>query len=228
MTSNNFSIPVLSSWQEAYSQIEEQFSFNLSQNQKALLENFYVLLQKANENMNLTKHISLSDFLTFHLFDTACILSCLNLQESFKTYLDLGSGCGVPGIILHILLSELNPNLQTTLCDSRAKRAQYLQETINALNLNQNILVICSQAEKMAKQKIYQKHFSLITARAFAKPPETLKIVWPFLALDGQFVYQTSISLKQDENYLKALRNKKIQIEKYFLIADKNRYFGAW
>lgn len=225
---NNFSVDIVNSWPEAYNQIENQFLFNLSSKQKELLEKFYALLQKANENINLTKHISLDDFLTFHLLDTACILTCLNLQKTYRTYLDLGSGCGIPGIILHILLSEFNLQLQTTLCDSRSKRAQYLQETINALNLSKNILVICSRAEKMAEQKIYQKHFNLVTARAFAKPPETLKIVRPFLSLEGQFVYQTSISLKQDEDYLKALKNKKIQLEKYFLLGGKNRYFGIW
>jgi 16S rRNA (guanine(527)-N(7))-methyltransferase RsmG len=198
------------------------FDCFLSLNQKADLQFFHQLLSEANQVMNLTKLYSLSDFLTFHLLDTALILSCLDFKVT--TYLDLGSGCGIPGIILHILLSDKNPNLATILCDSRQKRTNYLEETLQKLNLEKKIQVITERAENMAKDKVYYKRFGLITARAFAKPLEALKVIRPFAA---PFVYQTSVSLKDDLAYLKAL-NKSIKKEKHFVLGGKNRFIGLW
>ncbi len=220
-------IPALESWEQAVEEIEKQVQLKLNQKQKSSLLAFYEFLAETNKTMNLTKHSSLSDFLTFHLFDTACILGCLNLQKPFKHYLDLGSGCGVPGIILHILLSGFNSKLKTVLCDSRQKRVQYLFEAVCILNLEKNIYIVNQKAEQMAQKRIYQKDFCLVTARAFAKPLQTLNVVRPFLAPHGQFVYQTSVSLQNDPEYLENLK-RKIKTENYFLISDKHRYYGSW
>lgn len=221
-------INTVTNWEQAYAVLETVFKVQLSEKQKQKLNTFYELLLAANERMNLTKLSSLSDFLTFHLLDTVLIMSLLPPEPGSNVkYLDLGSGCGVPGFILHILLEARAP--QSLLCDSRSKRAEYLENLAKTLNLEASLKVAGMRSEALAKEKSYKKAFNLVTARAFAKPLETLKAAAPFLQKDGSFIYQTSFSLSEDPEYKSALGHSKLKIaaEQYFNLGGKPRFVGS-
>ncbi len=223
-------IPPLQNWDQALQFLNDFLDFPLQEQQTEQLLKFYEILLDNNQVMNLTKLSSLPDFLTFHLADTATVLYTLqkNKINNFKSYLDLGSGCGVPGIVFHILAATQSENLITTLCDSRTKRAEYLQRAIEILHLNHTIKVTSERAEKMNENKTNKKAFNLVTARAFAKPPETLMTALPFLSEEGIFIYQTSLSQKDEQSYVNTLKRHKAEIidEKHFEIDGKPRYVG--
>ena len=64
-----------------------------------------------------------------------------------KQAIDVGTGAGIPGIILKIAV----PELQITLIDSNKKRTNFLTEVVNALELN-DTQVVNGRAEEIAQE----------------------------------------------------------------------------
>jgi 16S rRNA (guanine527-N7)-methyltransferase len=99
---------------------------------------------------------------------------------------DLGSGGGLPGLVLAVRC----PNLELTLLDAMVKRCAFLDEAVEALGLSARVTVVCARGEEFARQ--HRDHFSLVVARSFAAPPITAEIAAPMLALDGRLVVSGS------------------------------------
>ena len=98
------------------------------------------------------------------------ILDCLPVLEHIhdnKSVMDLGSGGGLPGLVIGIS----KPKNKTYLVESSRKKAYFLKNTINTLELN-NIEVI----NKTLIQKNNLGFFDYITTRAFASIKKTLSI----------------------------------------------------
>lgn len=92
------------------------------------LDQYCRLLWQVNEKLNLTRH---TDYETFVGRDLVDSLQLAALIEESETVLDVGSGGGVPGIVLAIL----RPDLSVSLCESVGKKAQALNEMVSELNL---------------------------------------------------------------------------------------------
>ncbi len=92
------------------------------------LETYCRLLWERNEVMNLTRHTTALQFVTRDLLDSWQLARLLAPGEQI---LDIGSGGGVPGLVLAIL----RPDLRITLSDSVKKKAKALEEFAAALEL---------------------------------------------------------------------------------------------
>ena len=93
---------------------------------------YCVLLWVKNEQMNLTRHTTWDQFVSRDLVDT---LQLSALIPSGSLVLDVGSGGGVPGLLLAIL----RPDLKLTLTESVGKKAVALGEFTSALELDVEI-----------------------------------------------------------------------------------------
>jgi 16S rRNA (guanine527-N7)-methyltransferase len=82
-----------------------------------------------NEKMNLTRHTTPELFVKRDLLDSVELGKCIRPNEEV---LDIGTGGGVPGILIAIL----RPDVEVTLCDSVAKKAKAAQEIVEGLGLN--------------------------------------------------------------------------------------------
>ncbi len=82
-----------------------------------------------NEKINLTRHTNYDVFARRDLVDS---LHLANLLEPGEEVLDVGTGGGVPGLVLAIL----RPDLQVSVCDSVAKKSKVVSEMVQALDLN--------------------------------------------------------------------------------------------
>ncbi|MDX1921409.1 MAG: 16S rRNA (guanine(527)-N(7))-methyltransferase RsmG [Candidatus Caenarcaniphilales bacterium] len=215
------------SWPKAWKELKDSFGLEINKEQKDKLQKFQEFLQEENKKINLTRLDSLPDFLTFHLLDTGSLIPFVqkaSLPNKFR-YCDLGTGCGVPGLILHILLSN-QLEFETYLCDSVSKKTAFLERAISMLGLEEKIKVLTARTEALLQEK---KKFHLITARAMAKPPEALKQVLPLLSPGGIYLAQSTTSLKEDSEMLQELQKKKakILIEEAFVLADKPRVIAG-
>ena len=85
------------------------------------------LLQEWNKTHNLTAVDQLDEMLSVHIFDSASIKPYVK----GATLLDVGSGAGLPGMILAIL----SPALSVTSVESRNKKAQFQMFVSNRLGL---------------------------------------------------------------------------------------------
>jgi 16S rRNA (guanine527-N7)-methyltransferase len=106
----------------------ERYHIALPADQVAVLDRYCQLLWAWNQKLNLTRHTDYEKFVTRDLQDTLQLATLLQPNEEV---LDLGSGGGVPGIVLAIL----RPDLQVVLCDSVQKKAVVLRDLIQQLDL---------------------------------------------------------------------------------------------
>lgn len=82
-----------------------------------------------NEKINLTRHTNYDVFARRDLVDS---MHLAKLLEPGEDVLDVGTGGGVPGLLLAIL----RPDLQVSVCDSVAKKSKVVSEMVQALDLN--------------------------------------------------------------------------------------------
>ncbi len=121
--------------------------------QSTRLEKYCRLLWAENERLNLTRHV---DFDTFVARDLNDVLQVSTLLRPEEEVLDIGSGGGVPGIVLAIL----RPDLDVCLCESVGKKAQALSRMTAALELPVK-LQHCRAEELLQEQR-----FDAAVARA--------------------------------------------------------------
>lgn len=110
------------------------------------LRDYCRLLWERNTQLNLTRHTTFSQFVFRDLLDTWHLARQL---EPGEVVLDVGSGGGVPGLVLAIL----RPDLKISLSDSVKKKARCLQEFAQALQLD--VEIYDSRAESLLEDFRY-------------------------------------------------------------------------
>lgn len=133
------------------------------------LERYRSYLAEWNEKMNLVGPATLEVFWSRHAWDSAQILA---LAPEAKTWADLGTGAGLPGVVLAIL-GKGRPDFHVHLVDSLAKRCRFLSEVVNGLDLPAT--VHNSRAEDLALT------VDIVTARACAPMSRLLGYAQPYL-----------------------------------------------
>ena len=119
------------------------------------LVGFMNLLAEWNKTHNLTAVDDPEDMLSVHILDCASIMPYIK----GSSILDVGSGAGLPGMVLAIL----SPALQVTSVETRGKKAQFQMYAANKLGLK-NFTVENIRIEDFdPKEK-----FAMVTARAFS------------------------------------------------------------
>ena len=99
--------------------------------------------------------------------------------------IDVGTGAGIPGIPLKILL----PDIRLVLLDATRKKADFLYYITEKLNLK-NIEIVVGRAEDIAHQPEYREKFDLVLSRAVAGLPTLVELTLPFCAVGGGFIAQ--------------------------------------
>ena len=138
-----------------------EHGLDLSAEEIDRLDEYRELLWGWNEKLNLTRHTTLEKYVTRDLVDT------LQLSEQLaegERVLDIGSGGGVPGLPLAII----RPDLEVSVCESVAKKANVLQAMVEELGLP--VKVYAARVE----QVLESVSFDSLIARAVAP-------LWKFL-----------------------------------------------
>lgn len=162
----------------------KKINIGLSEEKIELLERFCSFLIEENKKTNLTAITSIEDIYLKHIYDSLTIIKAIDLKKH-KTLLDIGSGAGLPGIILKIVY----PHLMITLIDSNNKKTNFLNKIIQELSLT-NIEVINIRAEELSKEK--RESIELVTARAVANLRVLSELAIPFVKIGGYFIAMKS------------------------------------
>lgn len=128
----------------------------------AQLGEYCRLVWEINEHLNLTRHTDYEKFVTRDVVD--CV-ELAKLLDSGATVLDVGTGGGVPGVVLRIL----RPDLQVTLSESVGKKARAVEQIVQQLKLP--IAVHPGRAEEL----LAQRHFDAVVARAVGSLAKMLR-----------------------------------------------------
>lgn len=110
---------------------------------------------------------------------------CNKIRELVTTedsgrIMDLGSGGGIPGIVLAIAF----PQHEFTLLDATGKKVRFLQDCIDDLALN-NTRALHGRAEELAHQIEWRAAFDIVTARAVTSLSALLELGLPFVRING-------------------------------------------
>ena len=129
-------------------------NYNLNSKQVLLISNYQEKLKKNNKIHNLVGASTLCDFWDRHINDSLQLSNFLPNKNS--SIIDLGTGAGLPGVILSIYGYS-----NILLIDSKAKKINFIQEFAEENKIT--IKTICTRVEKIKNQK-----FDFIISRAFA------------------------------------------------------------
>lgn len=97
---------------------------------------------------------------------------------------DLGSGAGLPGLVLALAL----PHSRWTLVEAMARRAEVLVDAVDQLGLAGRVEVWHGRAEDFAREQGRRGVADLVTARGFAAPAPTAECAAPLLRAGGLLV----------------------------------------
>lgn len=150
----------------------------LSATQLDQLMAYLALIQKWNKVYNLTAVRDPQEMLTHHLLDSLTAIAPLvrHTQGRPSKVLDVGSGGGLPGIVLAIC----RPELDVSCVDTVGKKAAFIQQVAATLKLP-NLRGIHARVETLTGP------FGVICCRAFASLPDFVN--WSRSALAGQGVW---------------------------------------
>lgn len=129
------------------------------------LEDLAVLLTAENDVQNLVSDASLAELWVRHYADSAQLLNFVP-RETCRSWLDLGTGAGFPGLVIAVL----RPECQVHMVESRGRRIEWLQRAADSLRLS-NAHVCGTKVEALETRK-----FDAISARAFAPLPKLLDL----------------------------------------------------
>lgn len=104
------------------------------------------------------------------------------LDGTFGEALDLGTGGGVPGLVL----AAERPDLGWTFLDAIARRTAFLERAVASLGLA--VTVLTGRAEEAGRRPELRGRHAAVVARSFAAPAVTAECAAPFLAVGGRLV----------------------------------------
>ena len=162
-----------------------QLGLALTATDRERLLAYLALIQRWTKVYNLTAVRNTGEMFTHHLLD--CLAVVLPLRagtgvagQGGLRVLDVGSGAGLPGVIL----AMLNPTWQVTCIDAVAKKAAFIRQAAAELGLP-NLHGVHGRVEATGTFRLPE--FDLITSRAFASILDFTKLTRPLLAVGGQW-----------------------------------------
>lgn len=150
------------------------------------------LLLHWNRTYNLTSIRDADDALTLHLADCLAVVAPLERVAASGRLLDVGSGGGLPGVVLAAML----PGWDVTCCDTVGKKAAFVTQVAGALSLR-NL-----RAEHARVEQLKRPPFAVITSRAFASLADFTTLTRPLLAPGGRWL---AMKGKRPEDEIAAL-----------------------
>lgn len=191
------------------------------------LDLYAEMLVETNKTLNLTAITDPTEIVYKHFIDSLSLLTCIDFQEGAKV-IDVGTGAGFPGVVLLIA----RPDLKMTLLDGTNKRLVFIQNVLDALNLDADIVHM--RAEIAGKDTKYREQFDIATARAVASLNVLGEYCMPFVKLGGIFApmksAKTDEEVKSSKGAIKLLGGRIYKInelninncgERYVIITKK-------
>ena len=176
----------------SYSRLND---LNVSRETFLDFENYISMILEKNKKINIIsqKTASKNTIIERHIIDSAQIIDFVDLNSNTTT--DLGSGGGLPGIIVAIILKNMKNNMNVHLYEKSYHKSHFLKEVSKKLNL---------------KTKVFQKNIfeiknletGTIMSRAFKPMPIVLNLAYEnfskyknlifFMGKNGKKVFEDS------------------------------------
>ena len=168
-----------------------------------MFQELRILIEKLNNKTNLTRLIQGDDYWVSQVFDSIWPFKIFpNINFDNKKFLDIGSGCGFPGLAYAIT----HPTSEVYLLDSSKKKTDALKILIKEINFRNKIHIINDRIENLAHQTSMRNSFNIATTRAVSNPSTVSEYILPMLEKEGLGVlYCGKWTDKENKNLDKAL-----------------------
>src|SRR3990172_8118274 len=194
-------------------------SLELNSKQMEQLQTFYEELVDWNQRMNLTAITDYEGVQLKHFLDSLTLTLALPSRRRDLRIIDVGTGAGIPGLPLKILLIDI----KLVLLEATAKKVTFLRHIVDKLEL-QNVEIVVGRAEEGAHPDKYRERFNVALARGVAGLASLVELTLPFCAIGGSFIAQKKEPMEAEINQAgKAIRLlggelrgiKKIELEDF-------------
>lgn len=170
---------------------------------------YMALLQKWNKVYNLTAIRNAEEMVRLHLLDSLSVLPHIH----GKNLLDVGSGGGLPGIVLAIV----KPELQVTTIDTVQKKAIFMRQVKGELALD-NLHVVHGRVEDYQPDE----KFETIISRAFSELALFISLTRHLIAPHGRWLAMKGQLLQDELAKMDKKPNKIIPLKVYGLDAERH------
>jgi 16S rRNA (guanine527-N7)-methyltransferase len=160
------------------------------------LLDYLALLAKWNAVYNLTAVRDPSQMVVQHLLDS---LAAVPAFDSAKRVLDVGSGGGLPGMVLAIWAQASRPDMRIAMIDTVHKKTAFLTQVKAELGLA-NVTVYTGRVEELRVDPL----FDVITSRAFADLSDFVNWSGHLLAEGGRFIAMKGVAASEETDRLPA------------------------
>ncbi len=205
---------------KSYSRLNDLNDLNVSRETFLDFENYISMIIETNKKINIISQNTSSKktIIERHITDSAQIIDFVDFNSNTTT--DLGSGGGLPGIVVAIILKNMKNNMEVHLYEKSYHKSHFLEEVSKKLNLN---------------TKVFQKNIfeiknletGSIMSRAFKPMPVVLDLVYKnflkyknlifFMGKSGKKIFEES---KSDWD-LEYIERKSLTNEDSFLLNIK-------
>jgi 16S rRNA (guanine527-N7)-methyltransferase len=192
-------------------------SLGLSRETLTRLEHYVALLRDANTTQNLIAASTAGEAIwARHIADSAQLL--VHAIDVEGPWLDLGSGPGLPGLVIALC----DPERQIALVESRRLRCEFLRHCCAELGLTDRV-TIC----EMPLNRVPPALFSVISARAFAPLPRLLADAAAFAGLGTRWVLPKGRSAQNELSSAPPAWQRLFHVEPSLTDADASILVGT-
>lgn len=148
----------------------EQALADVSRETWRKLSIYVEMLEKWNRAINLVSKTTLEDVWRRHVLDSLQIASLVKFPCQ---WIDLGSGGGLPGLIVAAKASEISSATHVTLVESDQRKCAFMSAAADAMDLT--VSIQCRRIEESPDQT-----YDVVSARALASLTELLELALPY------------------------------------------------
>lgn len=163
----------------------------LDKHQQRQLRAYFELLQERGPNANLTA-VRGWERVRDELF-----VRSLRIQVGLRgvphdaRMIDIGTGAGIPGIVLKIAF----PSLAVTLVDSTLKKIEIVAEIVKILGLD-NVELVHARAEELGRELDHREAYDIAVARAVGPLAELAELMLPLTKIGGRAVSLKAVGIE--------------------------------
>lgn len=172
----------------------KELGIKYSPKQLNLVNEYLDQIYEYNKTSNLIGTKDKKGIRIRHILDSISILKYREYLFDGKgnagKVIDVGTGAGLPGMILSIFLKDK----LIYLLDKKERKIEFLSSLAGKLKI-ENVRTLKGRAEELARENLYRESFDIVLARAVARFSILCELVIPFCRINGKIIFYKSIKV---------------------------------
>ncbi|MFN3613015.1 MAG: 16S rRNA (guanine(527)-N(7))-methyltransferase RsmG [Rubrimonas sp.] len=166
-------------------------------------------LRRWNAAINLIAPSTLGEIWVRHIFDSGQLHDLA--PRGARSWVDLGAGAGLPGLVVAAIAAERRPELHVTMIESDGRKAVFIAEAARAMNVQVTV-------ERRRIEESPKARYDVVSARALAALDRLIPMAAPYLSERGVMLFPKGRSA--EEELTVAAASWHMKVERHVGLAD--------